>query len=316
MQSCEVSVLIPVKNGGALFRTVLSLVLSQKTSFVYEVILIDSGSTDGSYEFACSLGDPRLRVERISPEAFSHGGTRNRAAAMAKGELLVFLVQDAVPGSVRWLEQLTARMADRSLAGVYARQLPRAESGFFVRKAVERGLAFSAQTRVSFIAGREAFEKLSPYERYKLCYFDNVCSCLRRSVWDSIPFDETDFGEDVRWAKKALLAGWRLAFEPASWVYHSHDRPIQYTFKRLCVDHWNLYWLFGMETVPRFRDALRSFWGSFAEHWTHARRAPVPFSRKPALALEAFLRPLAEVSAQYWGVRLAKAGRRPRFPEV
>jgi len=53
-------------------------------------------------------------------------------------------------------------------------------------------------------------------------YFANTSSCIRRSAWEKIPFRKVDFGEDVDWAERALLAGYKIVYEPSSAVYHSH----------------------------------------------------------------------------------------------
>jgi len=316
MQDCEVSVLIPVKNGGELFRRCLSMVLSQRTSFVFEVIVIDSGSTDGSLEFMVSLSDPRLTVTRIDPAHFNHGETRNQAARMSKGKLLVFLVQDAEPGSVGWLETLVSRMADSSLAGVFARQLPRSSSGYFVKRGVDLGPASSPHPRKASLSSWSEFEALTPMERYLRCFFDNVCSCIRRSDWEADPFEKVNFGEDILWARKALFRGRSLAYEPAAFVYHSHDRSMLYLFKRICLDHWNLYQYFGMETVPRFWFALSTYLRAVPYYWALLKKAQLPVKTKMALLPEIVFRPLAEIGGQYWGVRLARQGRQPRFRGV
>ena len=44
----------------------------------------------------------------IAPEAFNHGTTRNLAIAETRGDLVVLLVQDAVPADSQWLATLTA----------------------------------------------------------------------------------------------------------------------------------------------------------------------------------------------------------------
>ena len=59
-----------------------------------ELVVVDSGSADGSLERARSVAD--LVVE-IPPDEFGHGRTRNMAAERASGELICFLTQDAVP---------------------------------------------------------------------------------------------------------------------------------------------------------------------------------------------------------------------------
>ena len=90
------SVLIPVKNGGSLLAEVLDAVLAQQTPWPFEVLVIDSGSSDGSVEIARSRG---VDVTTIPPQEFSHGGTRNLLARRSRGEFLVFLTQDAKPAS-------------------------------------------------------------------------------------------------------------------------------------------------------------------------------------------------------------------------
>jgi rhamnosyltransferase len=61
----KLSVIIPVKNPGALFHQVLSAVLAQDTDFNFEVLVIDSGSTDGTIAHVRGLTNPRLRNQVI-----------------------------------------------------------------------------------------------------------------------------------------------------------------------------------------------------------------------------------------------------------
>src|SRR5512135_356152 len=118
----DVSILILTKNGGTDFRACLEQVHAQSTTRPSEIIVVDSGSTDGTIEFARSLG---ARVKQIAPEAFHHARTRNLAAGMARGQVLVFLSQDAIPASGRWLEAVVKNFADPGVGAVYGKQLPR-----------------------------------------------------------------------------------------------------------------------------------------------------------------------------------------------
>ena len=46
----DVSIVIPTKNAGALFDKVLERVFQQETNYTYEVICVDSGSSDGTLD--------------------------------------------------------------------------------------------------------------------------------------------------------------------------------------------------------------------------------------------------------------------------
>ena len=117
-----ISVVIPVKDGGEILVRCLEAIASQDVAEEVEVIVVDSGSRDGSPRRARERG---ATVLEIPPHEFVHGGTRNRAIAEARGDLLVFISQDAVPVSSEWLAVLSAaaKSGDR-VAGAYGRQTP------------------------------------------------------------------------------------------------------------------------------------------------------------------------------------------------
>ena len=94
----------------------------ESVRFCDEVVVVDSGSTDGSPERARAAG---AVVHEIPAEAFGHGRTRNLGVELARGETVVFTSQDAVADNADWLARLVA--AARSgpdVAGAYGRQLP------------------------------------------------------------------------------------------------------------------------------------------------------------------------------------------------
>jgi GT2 family glycosyltransferase len=66
-----------------------------------------------------------------------------------------------------------------------------------------------------------------------------------------------DFGEDVDWAKRVLLAGHHIIYEPDAAVIHSHDRSLAYDYKRTYVCHRKLYTLFGLHLAPSFKGLWR-----------------------------------------------------------
>src|SRR5689334_11328597 len=102
-----VSIVIPKKNAGAEFRKILAAIRRQtRTS---EIVVVDSGSSDGTVEVAREFG---AIVKSIPPESFNHGETRNDGIREAAGSLCVMLVQDAVPVGEDWLENLLSPLSD------------------------------------------------------------------------------------------------------------------------------------------------------------------------------------------------------------
>jgi Glycosyltransferases involved in cell wall biogenesis len=87
----KVSIIIPTKNPGTIFSKVISRVLEQKTNFSFDVLVIDSGSTDGTQDYIRRIVDPRLRLMEIPAGEFGHGKTRNLGISSTSGEYVVLM---------------------------------------------------------------------------------------------------------------------------------------------------------------------------------------------------------------------------------
>jgi rhamnosyltransferase len=221
---------------------------SQKTDFDYEVLVIDSGSTDGTTELARRHG---ASVHRIEPGEFDHGATRNLGASLSAARYVVFLVQDALPVDDDWLAAMVENLdADERVAGVYGRQMPRPDSSPLTQALMRDWPTFRPERHEQFAGGPESYAALPPKTRRSLAVFDNVSSCVRRSVWERIPFERTRFGEDLRWGKAVVEAGHKLVYEPRSAVLHSHERGVLYDLRRHYVDGLILQELFGLTPTP------------------------------------------------------------------
>lgn len=242
----KASVVILTLNAGHAFEETLRAVFSQKTSFDFEILVLDSGSSDGTVERAERLG---AAVHHTSSADFDHGATRDLGVSLSEGDYVALLVQDAVPLDDRWLASMVEVLeADPSVAGVYGRQVPRPDSGPLARVLVENAPTSSHERRVQSAARAVGF--LSPSERRDLALFDNVSSCLRRSAWQEVPFGRAGFGEDLRWGKRTVEAGHKLVYEPRSAVFHSHERGPLYNLRRGYAEGRLFLDLFGLAPVP------------------------------------------------------------------
>jgi rhamnosyltransferase len=290
----RVSIVLVTRNGAATLPAVLDRIAEQRFDGAVELIAVDSESTDGTADLL------RGRVHHlitIPVDAFDHGLTRNLGIERAQGEFIVLLVQDAVPANDRWLAELIAPLvADPRVAGSFARQSPAESASAITRHYHARWAAASATPRISELSGPAEFAALDPAARLERCTFDDVCSCVRRSVWMRCPFQKTPFAEDLEWARTVLLEGYRIAYAPASVVIHSHDRSARYEYARTRILHQRLYQLFGLRTIPSLAHLIRAILSSIALHW---RCEPGP--RGLALAI-------AWPAGQYFGARAAVRG--------
>jgi GT2 family glycosyltransferase len=166
--------------------------------------------------------------------------------------------------------------SDPSVAGTYCRQRPRPGATAITRHYAERWAGSSAEPRrVAFPipGGAGGLSELSPMAMLEACTFDNVCSCVRRSVWAEIPFAETVIAEDIEWARSVLIAGHALEYVPTAEVVHSHDRSPRYELARTSLLHHRLYDLFGVRTIPRKRDLVRAILTTLRLHVSCELRA-------------------------------------------
>ncbi len=256
------SLVIPTLNGG---RTLPGLLraLEDQTIQPAEKVAVDSGSTDGTRELLQEAG---FLVHRIEKKDFDHGGTRDLGISLTSAPVAVLLVQDALPRGPGFLEALVSPFREDPLAaGVYGRQVPRPGGNPVLRERLRRWAAGRKEPRVQEPLTEEEFQALSPWERLERCSFDNVASAVDRRTWEDHPFGKRPFGEDLAWAKRVLLGGRRIYFEPRATVIHSHERSPWAEGKRLYCDHQNLAELFSLVLLPGLQDAWRAM--------EHQRRA-------------------------------------------
>lgn len=118
----SISVVIPTKDAGPAFIPLCRHLALVRERNALEVLIIDSGSTDGTAEIAESFGH---RVHRIAPAEFGHGRTRNLGVRLTRGDVICFLTQDVLPCTPDWPARFAEALEDPTVGGVYGRQVPR-----------------------------------------------------------------------------------------------------------------------------------------------------------------------------------------------
>jgi rhamnosyltransferase len=261
----DVSIVIPTYNAGPDFEKILGAISGQRSDFSHEVVVVDSGSYDGTVDLAREYGASILNIPK---SAFNHGGTRNLGISEARGEFVATIVQDAVPADESWLQGLVENLAnDEMVAGAYSRQIPREDCNPFTRYALENHFTNLPRRREQVIEDLARYEDLPPPRKLELVTFDDVSSCLRRSVWEKHPFKELSFGEDLEWSERVMKEGYRIVYDPRSAVIHSHNRSSLYEMKRAYVAHKLLGELLGFRAMPSFGDLIVRLPGLIRRRW-------------------------------------------------
>jgi glycosyltransferase involved in cell wall biosynthesis len=224
----SVTVAIPVFNGGPLLREVLAAVRAQRLDCDVELLVADSGSTDGSAGLARSFGATVFAVER-----FSHGGTRNALMARAQGGHVAFLTQDAIPDGERWLERLLAGFALAGDVGlVYGPYRPRPGAPVAVQRELRAWFTALAPD------GRPRVDRTrTPHGPSAATFFTDANAAIARAAWERVPFRAVPYAEDQALALDMLRAGYAKAFVPGAGVVHSHEYGPLAQFRR-SFDEW------------------------------------------------------------------------------
>jgi glycosyltransferase involved in cell wall biosynthesis len=209
-----VTVAIPVLNGGARLAEVLEALAAQDTD--HDLLVVDSGSTDGSQDRARRHG---ALVVEIPPGEFSHGGTRNRLMELSAADHVAFLTQDSVPAGPHWLAALLGGFAlAEDVALVTGPQLPRPDASPMVRREL---LEFAGRLGATHTGAT---------------FFSSANGAVARRAWERVRFRPVAYGEDQLLAADMRAAGLTTAYVADAAVVHSHDLPPHRALRRYFDD--------------------------------------------------------------------------------
>lgn len=251
------TVVIPTYNGETYLEAILTAVESQQIEGTFEVLVIDSGSTDSTLEIIAA--HPAVRLHQIPNSEFGHGKTRNLAAQLAAGEFVVYLTHDAIPADEFWLAEMLepfARFPD--VEAVMGRQAPRADCVPILKYEIQR--VFSTQGPefgTAIFYETPAFDRRPDY-RMPARFYSDVNSAARRSfLTEVIPYQDVAYAEDQLFGQDVLAAGKSKAYASRGTVIHSNDLTYSEYKKRLFDE------IVGLRqsgaAVPPLPSGIRSF---------------------------------------------------------
>lgn len=212
MQCPHISIIIRTFNEEKHIKKLLEACFSQVTQYSYDVIVVDSGSTDKTLEI---IKNYSVNVEYIKSSDFTYGRALNIGARVSRASIGVCVSAHCYPKDNFWLEELVKPFEDENVAMVYGRQI--------------------GDNRTKF-SEEQIFKQYFPKENVittEVVFSNNANSAFRRSYWETVKFDEDLPGlEDIDWAKKMSDAGRKIQYVPTSCVYHIHEETYAQVYKR------------------------------------------------------------------------------------
>jgi rhamnosyltransferase len=234
------SIIMRSHNEGWALRETLPALRAQEYKD-WELIVIDSGSTDGSVDLI-SKAEPRHFIQ-IKAEEYNPSRVMNQGMELARSEYGIFLNADATPQGRNWLRPLVEALHEPKNAAVFGRQIPRPDCRAVYACDYERCFG---RNRESARWGH---------------FFSMVSSGLRKDIWAKRGFlEKMQYSEDDEYTRWCRAEGYNVVYCPESVVMHSHNYTPQQAYKRsygeakalaavwegACEDfNWRRTWLLG-----------------------------------------------------------------------
>ena len=186
--------------------------IRQQTVKDVEIILVDSGSTDGTVSIAEAFG---ARLMRISSAEFTFGRSLNFGVQAAKREFIVIASAHVYPVYPDWIESLLRSFEDDRVALTYGKQRGPDDAKYSEQQIYHQWYPDASK----------------PNQPTAFC--NNASAAIRKSLWEKNKYDETLTGlEDVAWGKWAKEQGYKIAYVAEAEIIHIHNETPRGVYNR------------------------------------------------------------------------------------
>jgi GT2 family glycosyltransferase len=229
------SLVILTKNSTGVIDNLVDSLLEQEFDHDYEVIFMDNSSTDGTVDYLNNTPFKHKKIFNVPEGEFSHSGTRMRGAREAEGKYVMFFTDDIIPAASDFLAQLARPLLEGKAAATYGvcQINPRAHDPI---DAYIHNNWWENRYEIVEPVSEFCWNHFTPELRRLLCNFDNCSSCIQRDVLLKVEFPAVPYGEDMLFAKRLIMNGYKIAISKGAKFYHWHKVSFNYLMKRMCID--------------------------------------------------------------------------------
>ncbi|MDB5180426.1 MAG: Rhamnosyl transferase [Candidatus Saccharibacteria bacterium] len=284
-QNIKATIFIPTYNGEKYLNEILKMIFKQDVDFLYNILIIDSGSTDKTIDIINKYKNKypdMVSFKQIDKNDFGHGKTRNQAAQIADGEYIVYLSHDAVPATKRWLYEMVKPFElNDKIKGVTGKQTPRPKCVPLLKyeiNAVFKNLGTDAGTTLFY---KDTFMKNPVYSDTVTFYSDVNSAAPRKFLLEVMPYRDVPYSEDQMYGQDLIEAGYMKAYSSRGEVVHSNDLTLK-EYKHRIFDE-----IVGLRTIgtkikqPSILAVLRMiFTGVLKDAYRTLRDSEYSFKRK------------------------------------
>ncbi len=218
----NISIICPLYNAEIYIEDLYMNIKNQKHVFIEEIKFILTESSDSTEE---KLKNLKCNYKKVSKQEFSHSLVRENAAFEANGKILVFITQDIKIVDEYWLYHLTKDIIDGRCEAAFSRQI-----GYEEHKVERytREINYPVEKR---IVSKEDIDRLG----LMTFFFSDASSAISKEIFIKLNgYDNKNLptNEDMYFAYKLIMNGYRIEYAADSKIIHSHDLSFKETLKR------------------------------------------------------------------------------------
>lgn len=217
------SIIIPAYNAEKTLSSCLASLTDQSLSKeLFEVIVVDDGSTDSTSKIAGQFNIHYIYQANQGPAA-----ARNRGARDAKGDIILFTDSDCIPDHY-WIQQMTRPFSAPDVVAVKGAYKTRQ------RELVARFAQAEFEDRYDLLKKRSIIDMIDTYS-----------AAFRKDVFLNIGGFDQSFpvanNEDTDLSYRLAAKGYKLVFNQGAFVYHTHpDSFLKYLKLKFRRGYWRM----------------------------------------------------------------------------